>query len=121
MLSWGGSFYARLVLGLKVRDVTAGFKGFRRDVLESLNLDHIRSNGYAFQIEVNYLCSRRGFRLAEIPIVFRERLVGSSKLSRSIFWEALITVWQLRLGEMAFGRLGPRTFAFNWRHWFSGT
>ncbi|TAK33020.1 MAG: polyprenol monophosphomannose synthase [Chloroflexota bacterium] len=121
MLSWGGSLYARLVLGLKVRDVTGGFKGFRRVVLESLNLDRIRSNGYAFQIEVNFLCNRQGFRLAEVPIVFRERQIGASKLSKAIFWEALITVLRLRLGDWTFGRLDLRTLAVNWRHWFSGT
>ena len=96
LLSKGGSFYARAVLGVGPRDVTGGFKGFRRDALERVDLTQIQSNGYAFQLEMNYLCHRLGLRFAEVPIVFRERQMGVSKLTGGIFWEALFGVWRMR-------------------------
>jgi dolichol-phosphate mannosyltransferase len=93
-ISRGGSIYARLVLGLDVRDLTGGFKCFRREVLEAIDLDAVRSKGYAFQVEMTYRATRLGFKVAEIPIVFRDREVGSSKMSRAIVAEA---VWRLPL------------------------
>jgi dolichol-phosphate mannosyltransferase len=99
LLSRAGSAYARLLLGLPIHDLTGGFKGFRRQVLEALipELNTIRSNGYAFQIEVTYLCWRHGFQIKEVPIVFEDRVVGQSKMNRRIIVEALRVVWALRL------------------------
>lgn len=101
LLSRGGSAYARLMLGLSIRDLTGGFKGFRRQVLEILlpEMDAMRSNGYAFQIETTYLCSRHTFRIVEVPIVFENRVVGKSKMNRRIIMEALRVVLALRLGK----------------------
>src|SRR5215467_3153609 len=88
-ISRGGSFYARVVLGIGVRDLTGGFKCFRRAVLESLDLDSATANGYAFQIELTYQTLRKGFRVVEVPIVFADREVGTSKMSRAIVLEAI--------------------------------
>ena len=96
LLSRGGSAYARLVLGLPVHDVTGGFKCFRRSALEGLDLDKVQSQGYAFQIEMNYACHRRGYRMAEVPIVFPDRARGKSKMSAKIALEALWRVWQIK-------------------------
>lgn len=98
VMSAGGSLYARTILGLPVRDLTSGFKCFRRRVLETIDLDAVRSNGYSFQIELTYRAAQAGFRVAEVPIVFVDRRVGQSKMSGSIFREALTMVWKLRLG-----------------------
>jgi dolichol-phosphate mannosyltransferase len=95
-ISRGGSLYAQVILGLPLRDLTSGFKCFRRRVLETLDLDRIRSNGYGFQIEVTYRAYRRGFRIVETPIIFVDRRVGKSKMSRKIVYEAIFMVWQLR-------------------------
>jgi dolichol-phosphate mannosyltransferase len=97
LLSRGGSLYARTVLGVKVRDVTAGFICYRRSALEALDLAAIRSNGYSFQIEMKYRALSAGLKVAEVPIVFVDRRVGQSKMSRKIFAEALTMVWKLRL------------------------
>jgi len=97
-LSRGGSLYARLLLGVPVRDLTGGFKLFRRQVLESIELDTIRSNGYSFQIETTYRTLRRGYRVVEVPIVFEDRRGGRSKLSRAVVLEAMVMVPRLRLG-----------------------
>jgi dolichol-phosphate mannosyltransferase len=97
IISWGGSFYARVILGLKVRDLTGGFKCFQRRVLETLDLDAIESKGYAFQIETTYRAVKQGFRVVEIPIVFADRTEGTSKMSKSIFLEAVVKVPLLRL------------------------
>lgn len=97
-ISRGGSAYARLVLGVGVRDLTGGFKCFRREVLEQIDLDAIRSRGYAFQVELSYRAIEQGFRVVEVPIVFRDRRVGSSKMDRSIVLEAIWRVPLLRLG-----------------------
>jgi dolichol-phosphate mannosyltransferase len=96
IISWGGSFYARAILGLDVRDLTGGFKCFRRAVLETLDLDAIHSKGYAFQIETTYRAAKRGFRIQEVPIVFVDRTEGTSKMSRTIFLEAVLRVPVLR-------------------------
>jgi dolichol-phosphate mannosyltransferase len=93
-VSRGGSAYARLVLGVGVRDLTGGFKCFRREVLEAIDLDQISTRGYAFQVEVTYRAIRLGFKVVEVPIVFRERRVGSSKMDLRIVAEA---VWRLPL------------------------
>jgi dolichol-phosphate mannosyltransferase len=96
LISWGGSFYARMLLGVRIRDLTGGFKCFRRHVLETLDLDAIESKGYAFQIETTYRVLRKGFRVEEIPIVFVDRTEGTSKMSRSIVVEAMLKVPLLR-------------------------
>jgi dolichol-phosphate mannosyltransferase len=95
-ISRGGSAYSRLVLGIGVRDLTGGFKCFRREVLEAIDLDSIRSKGYAFQVEMTYRAIQHGFSVAEVPIVFRDRRQGSSKMSRSIVAEAAWRVPLLR-------------------------
>jgi dolichol-phosphate mannosyltransferase len=96
ILSKGGSFYARTILGIDVRDVTAGFICWRRHVLERLDLTGIDSNGYSFQIEMKYRAIQSGFRIVETPIIFVDRRVGQSKMSRAIVAEALLKVWALR-------------------------
>jgi len=98
-ISRGGSAYSRLALGVGVRDLTGGFKCFRREVLEAIDLDAVRSRGYAFQVEMTYRAIEQGFRVVEVPIVFRDRREGSSKMSRSIVWEAIWRVPLLRLGK----------------------
>jgi dolichol-phosphate mannosyltransferase len=97
-ISRGGSTYSRLVLGVEVKDMTGGFKCFRREVLEAIDLDAIRSKGYAFQVELTYRVVQKGFRVVEVPIVFRDRRVGSSKMSRAIVAEAIWRVPLLRFG-----------------------
>ena len=98
-ISRGGSAYSRLVLGVDVRDLTGGFKCFRREVLEAIDLDSVRSKGYAFQVEMTYRAIQLGFRVVEVPIAFRDRQDGSSKMSRSIVWEAIWRVPLLRFGR----------------------
>lgn len=97
LLSRFGGAYARLVLGVPVADLTGGFKVFRREALAALDLDTIRSDGYAFQIETSYRLLMRGFRVVEAPIAFTDRVAGASKLSRRIVFEAMLVVWKLRL------------------------
>jgi dolichol-phosphate mannosyltransferase len=104
LVSAGGSFYARTLLGIDVRDLTGGFKCFRRGVLERLDLDAIHSRGYAFQIEMTYRALRAGFRVVEVPILFSDRTHGHSKMSRAIFLEAVARVPVLRLAALT-GRL----------------
>jgi dolichol-phosphate mannosyltransferase len=95
-ISRGGSAYARVALGLPIRDLTGGFKCFRREVLESIKLDTIEARGYAFQVETTYRAIKAGFRVIEIPIVFRDRVDGTSKMSRSIVAEAMWRVPAMR-------------------------
>jgi dolichol-phosphate mannosyltransferase len=95
-VSRGGSWYARVVLGLKVRDLTGGFKCFRREVLDTIDLPTVRSQGYAFQVELSYRAVLAGFRVVEVPITFRDRQRGQSKMSWRIAVEAMILVPQLR-------------------------
>lgn len=95
-ISRGGSLYARFVLGLSVNDLTAGFKCFRREVLEAIDIDSIDSRGYAFQIEMTYRAVQLGFDVVEIPIVFRDRRTGSSKMDRAILAEAIWRVPSMR-------------------------
>ena len=96
MLSYAANVYARMVTGLQLYDATGGFKCFRRAVLEAIDLDDVRSNGYAFQIEVSFRAWKKGFRIAEIPIVFTDRTEGESKMSKRIVREAIWMVWRLR-------------------------
>ena len=96
-ISRGGSLYARSILGVRIRDLTGGFKCFRRTVLEAIDLGAVKSSGYAFQIELTYRALKAGFKIKELPIVFEDRRVGQSKMSRKIFVEALTMVWKLKL------------------------
>jgi dolichol-phosphate mannosyltransferase len=97
VISRGGSLYARTILGVGIQDLTGGFKCFHRRVLEAIELDAVKSTGYAFQIELTYRTLKKGFTVREIPIVFEDRRVGQSKMSRKIFLEALTMVWKLRV------------------------
>lgn len=97
LLSYFANIYARKVTGLRVFDATGGFKCFRRRVLEAIDLDAVRSNGYAFQIEMSFRAARKGFRIVEIPILFVDRADGTSKMSGTIVREAIWMVWRLRL------------------------
>lgn len=97
LISRGGSTYARMVLGVGVRDLTGGFKVFRREVLEAIDLDSIPSLGYAFQVETTYRALREGFRVVEVPITFRDRTVGQSKMSAGIVFEAARRVPAMRM------------------------
>jgi dolichol-phosphate mannosyltransferase len=97
LLSLGANVYARIITGLPLTDSTGGFKCFRRAVLEAIPLEKVRSNGYAFQIEMSFRAWRRGFRLVEVPIIFTDRVEGHSKMSKKIVREAVWMVWWLRL------------------------
>jgi dolichol-phosphate mannosyltransferase len=100
LLSYGANIYARWITGLPCTDSTGGFKCFRRSVLTALELDRVRSNGYAFQIEMNFRAWKKGFRIREIPIVFVDRVEGHSKMNKRIVREAIWMVWWLRLRAM---------------------
>jgi dolichol-phosphate mannosyltransferase len=104
VLSKGGSLYSRTILGIGVRDLTTGYKAYKRSALEVLDLDSLRSNGYSFQIETTFRAVKKGLRVAEIPIIFVDRRVGHSKMSRKIFVEAVLVVWKLR-ADAVFGKL----------------
>lgn len=111
VISRGGSFYARMLLGLPIKDCTSGFKCFRRGALETIDLDRVASSGYGFQVEMNYLCYRAGLRLSEVPIVFPDRTAGQSKMSGPIISEAATVVWRLRRDAHHNARRGSRSFA----------
>ncbi len=96
-ISFGGSLYSRIILGINIKDVTGGFKCFRRKVLEDINFDKLITTGYAFQIEMNYRAALMGFRIKEVPIIFEDRVAGKSKMSKKIFIEALLKVLVLRM------------------------
>jgi dolichol-phosphate mannosyltransferase len=98
-ISRGGSAYAKLVLGVEIEDLTGGFKCFRREVLEAIDLDSIQARGYAFQVEMTYRAIQAGFKVVEVPIVFRDRQTGSSKMDRAIVAEAIWRVPLLRFGS----------------------
>lgn len=104
LLSLGANWYTRVITGLPIRDCTSGFKCFRRDVLESLDLDNVSSDGYSFQIEVNYKAWKKNFKICEIPIIFVDRMKGNSKMSRKVMREAAWIVWKLRLLSL-FGKI----------------
>ena len=104
LLSFFASVYTRIITGMPVKDATGGFKCFRRNVLEAIDLDKVKSNGYSFQIEMTFKAYSKGFRIKEIPIVFIDRVKGKSKMSKKIVREAVTMVWKLRLQHM-FGKL----------------
>lgn len=104
LLSWFANIYTRVITGLPVHDATGGFKCFRRKVLEAIDLNRVTSNGYAFQIEMNFKAWKKGFKVKEIPIIFVDRVKGKSKMSRKIVREAVIMVWKLRIKSI-FGLL----------------
>ncbi len=95
-ISWGGSLYARTILGVSVRDLTGGFNGFRRDALEKIGLEDVSSTGYCFQVELKYRACQAGLKVVESPIVFPDRVRGVSKMSGEIVFEAVSQVWKLR-------------------------
>jgi len=103
LISKGGSLYARTILGLDIKDLTGGFKCFRRRVLETVDYDNLIIGGYGFQIEMTYRAIKLGFKVVETPIVFPDRMKGASKMTRKIFLEALINIWKLR-----FAKIEPR-------------
>ncbi len=101
-ISYGGSFYSRMILGVTIMDITGGFKCFRREVLEAINLDNVITTGYAFQIEMNYKATLKNFRIKEVPIIFEERVAGKSKMTKKVFVEALGKVITLRMNKQKF-------------------
>jgi dolichol-phosphate mannosyltransferase len=106
MLSYFASVYTRTITGLRVSDCTSGFKCFRREVLEAIDLERLKSDGYSFQIEMNYRCMEKGFRIGEVPIIFIDRHAGTSKMSKKIVREAVFMVWKLKIGSLR-GRIFP--------------
>jgi len=101
VISKGGSIYSRTILGLGVKDLTSGYKAFSRRALEAIQLGSVHSNGYSFQIEMTFRAVRRGMKVTEVPIVFVDRTLGSSKMSRKIFLEAIGVVWRLRFEALS--------------------
>ncbi|WP_371379203.1 polyprenol monophosphomannose synthase [Sporomusa aerivorans] len=119
LISLGGSLYSRIILGLPFRDLTGGYKCFRREVLMSIDLDDIRSNGYSFQIELTYRAFLQAFIIREVPITFEERAAGQSKMSRKIFLEAIWMVLKLRAGKSRLKAAGCKAIICpetNWTH-----
>jgi len=100
VLSYGANVYSRIITGIPIKDLTGGYKCFRRQVLESLDLSRVKSDGYGFQIEINYKAWRKGFRIREIPILFVDRRAGESKMNQRIVWEAAWMVWRLRILDL---------------------
>ncbi|APF20463.1 polyprenol monophosphomannose synthase [Caldithrix abyssi] len=96
LLSYFANVYTRVITGVPIQDCTGGYKCFRKEVLQAIDFDRIKSNGYAFQIELNVKAWKKGFKIKEIPIIFVDRVFGESKLSRRIMWEAVFLVWKLR-------------------------
>jgi dolichol-phosphate mannosyltransferase len=107
-LSWGANRFARLMLGLKARDCTAGFRCYRREVLQSIDLDRIFSNGYSFLVEMMYKCQRLGYTFGEAPILFENRYRGNSKISRGEIYKAMYTVLRLSISRLLFWRAVER-------------
>ena len=97
MLSYGANLYSRVITGMPIKDSTGGFKAWRREVLEELDLNAVRSQGYSFQIEMNFRTWCKGFRIKEVPIIFVDRTIGESKMSKNIVYEAIFMVWRLRI------------------------
>ncbi|MBC8456078.1 polyprenol monophosphomannose synthase [bacterium] len=104
MLSWGANKYAQTITGMPINDATAGFKGFRREVLETIELDKVKAEGYSFQIEMNFRAWTAGFKIKEVPIIFVDRTIGQSKMSKKIVFEAIFMVWKLRFWKL-FGKI----------------
>ncbi len=99
VLSYGANLYSRIVTGISVCDLTGGFKAWRRQVLENIELETIKSQGYSFQIEMNYRTKKKGYRIVEHPIIFIDRTIGDSKMSRFVMFEAMYMVWRLRFSR----------------------
>jgi dolichol-phosphate mannosyltransferase len=110
ILSYFASVYTRFITGLRISDCTGGFKCFRREVLQAIDLGRIKSDGYSFQIEMNYRCVENGFRVGEIPIIFIDRRAGLSKMSKKIVREAVLMVWKLK-----FGSIYRKFFPMEWK------
>ncbi|MDY0384509.1 polyprenol monophosphomannose synthase [Trichlorobacter sp.] len=108
MLSYGANVYTRLITGLTIMDCTSGFKCFRRSLLERIDLDRITSDGYSFQIEMHFRCAELGARICELPIIFIDRRVGQSKMSKRIVREAVLMVWKLKLDSLIRQLLGRK-------------
>lgn len=104
ILSYGANVYTRVITGMKINDSTSGFKCYRRQVLETINLQKVSSDGYSFQMEMNFKAFKLGFRIKEIPIIFVDRVVGNSKMSKKIIREAIWVVWRLRFLSL-FGKV----------------
>ena len=100
LLSYFANMYTRIITGLPIKDATGGFKCFKREVLEAIDLNNVKSNGYAFQIEMSFKAGKKGFKVGEIPIIFMDREMGTSKMSKKIVREAITMVWKLRLRSM---------------------
>ena len=100
ILSYGANLYSSIVTGMPLKDSTGGFKAWRREVLETVQLDQVRSQGYSFQIEMNFRTWRRGFTIIEEPIIFTDRTIGESKMSKTIMYEAIWMVWRLRIWKI---------------------
>lgn len=100
ILSYFANIYTKVITGMHIKDATGGYKCFRREVLEAINLDKIKSNGYAFQIEMTFKAWKKGFKIKEIPIIFIDRVKGTSKMSKKIVREAVMRVWKLRIRSM---------------------
>jgi dolichol-phosphate mannosyltransferase len=100
ILSYTASLYTRIITGMPIKDTTGGYKCFKRKVLESIDLEKIHSNGYAFQIEMNYKAWKKGFKITELPITFVDRTHGTSKMSKKIVYEAVLLVWKLKLQSL---------------------
>ena len=104
ILSYSANLYSRVITGMPIKDSTGGFKAWRREVLEELDLNAVRSQGYSFQIEMNFRTWCKGFRIKEVPIIFVDRTIGESKMSKNIVYEAIFMVWRLRIWKY-FNRL----------------
>lgn len=104
ILSYGANLYSKIVTGMPISDATGGYKVWKKRVLNSIKLDSIRSQGYSFQIEMNYRAWKNGFKFKEHPIIFMDRTIGESKMSKQIVWEAIFMVWRLRISNL-FGKI----------------
>lgn len=108
ILSYFASVYTRFVTGLRIMDCTSGFKCFRRQTIEAIDMEKVTSDGYSFQIEMNYRCIEKGLTICEVPIIFIDRHAGTSKMSRKIVREAVVMVWKLRLGTLLNSLIGRK-------------
>ena len=100
LLSYGANVYARLVTGLPLKDSTGGFKAWKREVLSSIDLHGVKSQGYSFQIEMNWRAWQKNFSIIEHPIIFADRTIGESKMSKKIMFEAIIVIWRMRIWKI---------------------
>ena len=100
LLSYGANLYARIITGLPLKDSTGGYKAWKRKVLETIDFDSVKSQGYSFQIEMNWRTWQKGFSLYEHPIIFTDRTIGESKMSRGIMFEAMIVIWRMRIWKI---------------------